>query len=356
MAPITPSEGANLTCVSKIGPLLENEYKKLVNRLKARDEPFALAQVDDEKYIITTWNTDNISNIRKTMQTLVVKINDLSGCVWTRKLHRLLWSKFQNLEARDLENHEPFGEDEIHNYECKIFVSAVGKMGDEEKDEYIDDHFEEIKRIEALPEFASSFLENFGYFYTQDYTLRDKMYERFSAWIGKKFNEVDVPPEQRSKLVDRFSRNTFLDENGVRLPWPLCYECGKHLLDKDQLSTGKEYCNGKCQAAGKTRTCDCGSTSVTEKRTTWDRKFWRVSTLKEGVKRDRDGNEIETCVKDGVRYEVYEKQSMVDIETVCNDCGKQLVWGGSFMPTIPIAGTIAVDPNHVPAWKKRKRA
>ena len=73
-------------------------------------------------------------------------------------------------------------------------------------------------------------------------------------------------------------------------------------------------------------------------------------------KRDRNGNKIETCVKDGVRYEVHEKQSVVDIETVCNDCGKTLVMGGNFMPTIPIAGTIAVDPNHVPAWKKRKRA
>ena len=32
-------------------------------------------------------------------------------------------------------------------------------MSNDEKDEYIQDQFEEIKQIEALPEFASFFLE-----------------------------------------------------------------------------------------------------------------------------------------------------------------------------------------------------
>ena len=73
------------------------------------------------------------------------------------------------------------------------------------------------------------------------------------------------------------------------------------------------------------------------------------------VKRDHEGNEIETCVKDGVRYEVYETQKMVYVDTVCNDCGKELAWSLNSMPTIQFAGTFSVHPNHVPAWKKRRR-
>lgn len=92
------------------------------------------------------------------------------------------------------------------------------------------------------------------------------MFRGFSRGLGKKVKEADVPPRIHFELADRYSRNTHVDENGKRLPWPICYNCTTPLLEDGEANTDTKYYSGTCEQAGIIVSCVRGSTRVSEKR------------------------------------------------------------------------------------------
>jgi len=196
--------------------------------------------------------------------------------------------------------------------DCNFKVAAMGKLTDAEKTEFMDQDFKEEKTLDALPGYAKIFLEYFGSMYTQDVTLRDKMFANFSTWYGQKVCEKDVSPQIREQLVDRYIHSTQVDENGKRKKVPLCYECGR------RRGEGNDYCSGQCEKAGVVWTC-------------------------------------ETCGPKGVVVKTWKYLGGVCTDTVCKQCGRSFNFEVGWRVNIPFPqGQKRKDPNHVPKWKKAK--